>query len=205
MTQFNESRFWQAIDTAHHWKGAHWSEYDPDEQIALLTDHLATWNQEELLQFELTMRQELARLYTAEIIELYTVIWGECTPTKAGYDFDGYVSDDMFLYFRCWMLLQGKAFCDDMRADINRFVSGGYSFDIARCDGEGMLYVTDNAYAATHGDEEDVIRDAAYDAAPELSYDDGDFALAREPLHGSALRARYPQLVAEMGALRTGA
>lgn len=107
-----------------------------------------------------------------------------------------------FFNFHCWMLLQGKAFCDDMRAGTNRFVSGDYSLGVARCDSEGLLYVADNAYAATHSDTEEVIRSAACDAAPEPGHDDSNFALSREPLYGSALRARYPQLVVRMGALR---
>ena len=61
-----------------------------------------------------------------------------------------YVSADGFIYFRCWLLLKGKEFFEDITRDINAFISGKYHFDIGDTWAEGLLYVSDDAYSENH-------------------------------------------------------
>ncbi|QQC86389.1 DUF4240 domain-containing protein [Acinetobacter bereziniae] len=39
------------------------------------------------------------------------------------YHFNGHLSDDRFLYFRCWLILTGKEFFKGALQEIENFVS----------------------------------------------------------------------------------
>ena len=200
----DELYFWEAIKKSNKWRNAHWSEYDIDEHLERLTNILSTWNKQKLIGFERILQKTLQRLYTASIAELDIILESPFKIEGDKVTYDDYLSDDGFLYFRCWLILKGKAFVDDIAADINTFISGKYSFDIADVWGEGLLYVTDEAYAVKTGsDEEETIRDAVYEQYPELNYDSGENSMDREPKGGSELQQLYPELVKEMAELRS--
>ncbi len=198
-----EFYFWDAIEKSNKYKNAHWSEYDLDEHIEILTERLSKWSKKRLISFEKTFQEKLVKLYTAEIAELYIILNNEFELKDGVYHLDSYLSDDAFIYFRCWLLLKGKAFFEDITKDINEFISGKYSFDIADCWAEELMYVSDEAYSENHENEDDSeIRDAVYDEFPELNYDSGEFSMSREPRSGKELFNAYPQLVKDMCELR---
>ena len=195
--------FWEAIEKSYKYNKKDWEAYDLDEHIEKLTTYLSKYSEEKLILFEKTLQQKLISLYTAPIAELSIILENEYEKEGDTYNFDGYISDDGFIYFRCWLLLKGKEFYDDITKDIESFVSGKYHFDIGDTWGEGLLYVASRANSEARPDsDEDIIRDTVYEKWPKINYDSGDFAMDREPKSGGELQKMYPKLVAEIMPIR---
>lgn len=196
--------FWEAIEKSNKYKNAHWSEYDIDEHLENLTTYLSRSGKERLILFEKTFQEKLSELYTAEIAELSIILECEFTSENGNYTFNDYLSDDGFIYFRCWLLLKGKEFYEDIKKDIQAFVSGKYSFNIGDCWAEGLLYVSDEAYSVNHDNEdESEIRDTVNELYPENHYDSMSREMNREPKGGADLQKMYPKLVKEIAELRS--
>jgi len=199
-----EIYFWEAIEKSNKHKNAHWSEYDIDEHLECLTEYLSKFGKERLILFEKVLQEKLSALYTAEIAELSIILECDFKEENGVYIFDDYLSDDGFIYFRCWLLLKGKEFFNDITTDIQSFVSGKYSFNIGDCWAEGLLYVADDAYSANHENEDEAeIRDAVNELYPDNHYDSPTRQMNREPKGGADLQKMYPKLVKEMGDLRS--
>ena len=198
-----DSFFWEAIEKSYKYNKKDWEAYDLDEHIEKLTTYLSKYSEEKLILFEKTLQEKLISLYTAPIAELYIILGNEYEKEGDNYSFDGYVSDDGFIYFRCWLLLKGKEFYDDITKDIETFVSGKYHFNIGETWAEGLLYVADDANQEARPDsDEGIIEDTVYEKWPELNYDFGEFAMDREPKSGKELQKMYPKLVAEIMPIR---
>ena len=195
--------FWEAIEKSYKYNKKDWEAYDLEEHLEKLTTYLSKYSEERLILFEKTLEQKLISLYTASIAELYIILGNEYEKDGDTYSFDGFISDDGFLYFRCWLLLKGKEFYDDITKDIQSFVSGKYHFDIGETWAEELLYVADAANQEARPDsDEDIIRDTVNEKWPEINYDFGDFAMDREPKSGVELQKMYPKLVAEIMPIR---
>ena len=195
--------FWEAIEKSYKYNKKDREAYDLDEHLEKLTTYLSKYSEEKLILFQKTLEQKLITLYTAPIAELYIILENEYEKEGDTYDFDGFISDDGFLYFRCWLLLKGKEFYDDITKDIESFVSGKYNFDIGDTWAEGLLYVANDANSEARPDsDEDIIRDTVYEKWPEINYDLGEFAMEREPKSGTELQKMYPKLVVEIMPIR---
>ncbi len=197
--------FWNPIDKSNKHKNSHWSEYDIDEHLENLTELLSGNSKQKLILFEKYLQQNLHKLYTAELAELAVILECDFKKEKGQIIFDDYLSGDGFIYFRCWILLQGKEFFDDISKDINAFVSGKYGFDIADTWAEGLLYVADEAYSVNHENEEDSeISDAVAEMFPDvMHYDSSERIMNRERKGGAKLQKMYPKLVEEIVKLKT--
>lgn len=196
--------FWEAIEKSNKYKSAHWSEYDIDEHLENLTTYLSRFGKERLVLFEKTLQEKLSELYTAEIAELSIILECEFTSENGIYTFNDYLSDDGFIYFRCWLLLKGKEFYEDIKKGIQVFVSGKYSFNIGDCWAEGLLYVSDEAYSVNHDNEdESEIRDTVNELYPDNHYDSMSREMNREPKGGADLQKMYPKLVKDIAELRS--
>ena len=195
--------FWLAIDISNTQKDLPWNEYDIDTHLKNLTLYLSKLKKEQLIIFEKTLQKKLSQLYKAEIAELSMIIECDFTKDHDIYNFDSYLSDDGFIYFRCWLILKGKTFFDDIRSDIQSFINGKYSFDISNCWAEELLYCADEAYLLNNNDESETpIRDAVYDLYPDHHYDSAHFSMDKQLLHGAELQIKYPKLVKTICALR---
>ena len=195
--------FWEAIEKSYKYNKKDWKAYDLEEHLEKLATYLSKYSEEKLILFQKTLEQKLISLYTASIAELYIILGNEYEKEGDNYSFDGYVSDDGFIYFRCWLLLKGKEFYDDITKDIETFVSGKYHFNIGETWAEGLLYVADDANQEVRPDsDEGIIEDTVYEKWPELNYDFGEFAMDREPKSGKELQKMYPKLVAEIMPIR---
>ena len=195
--------FWEAIEKSYKYNKKDWEAYDLREHIEKLTTYLSKYSEEKLILFEKTLQEKLISLYTAPIAELSIILENEYEKEGDTYSFDGYISDDGFIYFRCWLLLKGKEFYEDITKDIESFVSGKYHFNIGDTWGEGLLYVASRANSEARPDsDEDIIRDTVYEKWPEINYDFGDFAMERKPESGTELQKMYPKLVAEIMPIR---
>lgn len=170
----NSTIFWDVIARTHSRE----RDYDADIHGEAIAQAMSTWSTEQLLSFELILRQEIQRLDTPEVAELYRMVFSE----------EDYISDDGFLYFRCWILLQGRAFTEAILSDINALAHLNYSHQ-SIWGGEALLTATDDAT----GEE---IRDEAYIRHPELDYDTHS-AQYNRPLRSRAeLAAQLPELSA---------
>ena len=110
--------FWLVIDISNTQKDLPWNEYDIDTHLKNLTLYLSKLKKEQLIIFEKTLQKKLSQLYKAEIAELSMIIECDFTKDHDIYNFDSYLSDDGFIYFRCWLILKGKIFFDDIRSVI---------------------------------------------------------------------------------------
>ncbi len=198
-----ENFFWEAIEKSYKYNKNDWQSYDIEKHLERLTNYLAKHSKEELVQFEITLQKKLIALYTAEIAELNIILEGDFSQENGVYTFDEYLSTDGFIYFRCWLLLKGRAFFNDITRNIQYFTSGKYSFNIGDIWAEGLLYVADNAYLKknkTAGEFE--IRDVVYEKYPQLNYDSGDFSMNRPIHNGNELQNIYPILVQKIMEIR---
>jgi predicted DNA-binding WGR domain protein len=196
----SELFFWNSIEKSNRHKNSHWSEYDIDEHLENLTELLSKSGKQKLIQFEKSLQQNLQKLYTAEIAELYILLTNDFKNENNQIIFDDSISEVGFIYFRCWLLLKGKEFFGDITVSINAFINGKYSFVIANTWGEGLLYVADEAYSINHDNaEESEIRDAVAEMYPEvIHYDSSEREMSREPVSGEKLQEIYPDLVEEI-------
>lgn len=194
------SQFWQLIDESNTKKNAQWHEYNIDEHLEKLTELVAKLPDEQIVNFEIDLRKAILALDMAQIAELNMILENEFTLKDGNYIVDEYLSDDGFIYFRCWLILKGKAFFDEIRQDIQNFVNGKYSFNIGDIWAEGLLYVADNAYLVNHKEETSYspVRNIVHPIlkqTPELDYDFGGNAMAGELHNGDELYALYPKLI----------
>ena len=198
-----EGRFWEAIRKSNKKGNKNWKTYDIDEHLEALTKLLSKWDKQQLINFEMVMQKSLQQLFKASIAELDIILESPFKKEGDTIIFDDYLSDDGFIYFRCWLILKGKEFFDEILEDINNFNNGKYSFDIGDIWAEGLLYVTDEAYSAKHENkEESEIRDAVFVAFPGINYDGPNRTFDREPKGGAELQKMYPKLVNELVAIR---
>ncbi|MCC9043777.1 DUF4240 domain-containing protein [Myroides sp. M-43] len=203
--QEQDNFFWKVIEQSNNEKDCNWEDYDQDEHIDQMIEQLSKTDKNHLIVFEKVMQQQLHKLYTAEVAELYIILNNDFDVAEGVIDFDDTISDDAFIYFRCWLLLKGKDFVDAITKDIQEFVNGDYSFDIGDCDGEELLYVADLANEEMNGvDESEEIRDAIYETFPEVvNYDDAEVKMNREVKGGTELQKMYPDLVEEICDVRS--
>lgn len=199
-----EFLFWEAIEKSYKYNKKKWEDYDIEEHLEKLTSYLAKYGKERLVSFEKTMQEKLMELYTAQIAELYIILNCDFEKKDGVYYFEKepYISTDGFIYFRCWLLLKGKEFFEDITKDINAFISGKYHFDIGDTWAEELLYVSDDAYSENHENEDECeIRDIVYEKYPHINYDNivemkEKFAVGKE------LFKKYPALVEQICDLR---
>jgi len=197
--------FWSSIKKSNRHRNSHWSEYDIDEHLENLTELLSKSGKQKLIQFEKQLQENLNKLYTAEIAELSLILECDFKEENGQIVFDDYLSEDGFIYFRCWLLLQGKEFFDEITKDINAFINGKYGFNIADTWAEGLLYIADEAYSINHDNEDDSeISDAVAELSPEvIHFDSPERIMNREPKGGGELQKMYPKLVEEITNLKT--
>lgn len=127
----DDASFWQLIEESRENSGD-----DPDEQAAELTDLLSDLPPPEILAFDRRLRELLVAAYRWDL-------WG------AAYLIHGGCSDDMFEYFRCWLVAQGKRVYDEALADPESLV-GRAEPDV---EAESMLYAAADAYQVETGKE----------------------------------------------------
>lgn len=201
------NQFWQLIDESNTKKDAQWHEYNIDEHIENLTKLVAKLPDEQIVNFEIDLRKAILALDMAQIAELNMILDNEFTLQDDKYIVDGYLSDDGFIYFRCWLILKGKAFFDEIRQDIQNFINGKYSFNIGNIWAEDLLYVADNAYLINHKDEKSYspIRDKLFPTlkqSPELDYDFGGNSMMGELHKGDELYTLYPKLIKSIAEIK---
>jgi hypothetical protein len=203
-THEEEEFFWKIIQQSNKKIKGNWDEYDIDEHIDDLTELLAKKSKQKLIVFEKVFQKNMDKLYTAEIAELSIILENNYTNDNGKIVFENNLSTDGFVYFRCWLILKGKPFFDEILSDINAFVNGKYSFNIGDTWAEGLLYASDQANLIKNEDDEEFeISDFISDNFPEIiHYDSLERKMNRAVANGDELASMYPQLVGEIIRIR---
>ena len=198
------SFFWEMIKKSNKKIGANWDEYDVQEHIDCLTKLLSKSGKQKIISFEKSFLRIMDKLYSAEIAELSIILVNSFKKENGKVVFENYISSDGFIYFRCWLILQGKAFFDDITTDINAFINGKYSFDIGNTWAEELMYVSNEAnMLRNEGADEYEITDYVGEKFPEIPhYDTYKRAINRPILGGDEIQAAYPQLVKKIIKIR---
>jgi hypothetical protein len=135
--------FWGLIDESRENAGG-----DPEEQAEELTDLLSDLPPEEIAAFDRIFREHLAAAYRWDLWGAAAIINGGC-------------SDDLFGYFRAWLIAQGEHVYQAALADPESLV------DRAEPDAthaESMIYAAGDAYRVETG--RDLLPQAAHPDEP---------------------------------------
>jgi hypothetical protein len=152
--KMNKTEFWKIIESAK-------AEAQADQQIQeqVLVDSLEKLELEQIIEFECILREYLLEADHFNIMAAQKII-------------DGYVSDDPYLYFRCWLIGQGEAVFTNALQNPDTLVS---VVDDPYQDFEALLYVTTTAFEKRTGRaENDETFPRAIAAERGLNYDFGD-------------------------------
>jgi Protein of unknown function (DUF4240) len=135
MDTINTDQFWSLIDNS-----VIASNGDKFLQANYLTTELEKLSLEEITNFEIAFCKCVIDADNYNIMAAQKII-------------KGYVSDDSNLYFRCWIIGQGKTAYSEIikNADsLSLLLNKG-----EECDWEELMYVATKAYSAKSGKDED--------------------------------------------------
>jgi hypothetical protein len=147
----NQTEFWQLIDATHQAAVG-----DAAMQENKLIEELAQHSLDDIVDFERLLRQYIIAADDFGIMAAQKII-------------QGWVSDDPYLYFRCWLISQGEqVYFEALRNPDSLAELDATQGDT---DFEPLLYVADEAFAIATGMEEDEScpRNIAYEQG--LDYD----------------------------------
>ncbi|TGE27375.1 DUF4240 domain-containing protein [Hymenobacter metallicola] len=146
------SEFWQLINASKN------TTHDQTAQADFLSEQLATWEPNQIIEFECRLREHLLEADDYKIMAALKIL-------------DGYVSDDSYLYFRAWLVGQGEAVFRNALRDADSLAQ------IAQepyQEFENLLYVATEAFGRRTGrPAEDDTFPRAVAAARGLDYDLG--------------------------------
>jgi hypothetical protein len=149
----DKKEFWQLIDDAKKASGG-----DQTLQEKELISGLEKLAPEEIVEFECILREYLIEADDFGIMAAQKIL-------------DGYVSDDGYLYFRCWLVGQGESV---FRAALDKPDTLAAVLDAPYQDFEELLYVATVAFQKRTGKlEEDETFPREIAAARGLDYDSG--------------------------------
>jgi hypothetical protein len=170
-TKLSDLEFWTLIEKS---KGVHPNDFDA--QLSYLTKQLSTLQNKQIIGFERTLREKVIELWNYDVKSLYQIMYGE------------YVSPDVFIYFRFWIVSNGQKFFqtalenpDELAEKIN-----------INDDGEGLLYVADDAFILKNcsSSELESPRDQSFD----VDYDFGNYKMTGEYTEPDNFETKFPKL-----------
>ena len=173
----DKQEFWKIIDYSFtNSKG------NQETQEKLILDKLLSYTLEDITNFEIIFRQLIIEADDYKIIAAEKII-------------EGWVTDDPYLYFRCWLVGQGqKTFEETLKNPdyLANIVSKSTDTNF-----EGLMYVATMAYSQKTGKEEDETfpRDVAIGKG--LDYDFGAPPTKGTEWKEEELPKRYPRLWAK--------
>ena len=163
--------FWKLIASS--------KEEHPDNfsaQMKYLTVSLSKLPNEQIVGFEMTLREKVIQLWDYKIKSLYQIIYGE------------YISTDAFIYFRFWIVSNGEKFFNKALRDTDELADKIKYSD----DGEGLIYVADNAFIKKNIElkELQLPRDQSFD----VDYDFGNYKMTGTYIDPKNFEAQFPKL-----------
>jgi hypothetical protein len=133
--KMNRHEFWRVIDFAlQQAKG--------DEQLyeTLLIKNLEQYSPEEIIEFECLLEQQILNADDFKVMAAQKII-------------EGSVTDDSYLYFRCWLISQGKSVFEEALRNPDSLVSINTEESVAEF--EPLLYIATQAYRHKTGKQEE--------------------------------------------------
>ncbi len=179
-----EKNFWRLIEKSKE------ENETAKEQIEELISNLAIKSEDELLAFEINLRKQLKRLDTPTMVELCTILSSRYKVENGRINFERKPGLNSFLYFRCWLILQGKEIVEIALSDMEKLVDT--DINIENVKAEGLLRATQEAFS--NDDEDETILKAANKFDKKLNYDLVE-VLPDESVNYGDLDKKYPILV----------
>ena len=168
--------FWRILEAANSC-----GKDDAEQKQQAIVQQLKGYEPAEIVAFEIILRELIAEAYDYKIVAAYKII-------------NRYVTDDQFLYFRCWLIGQGeKIFVETLENPELLAEVVGYKTDT---DFEFLLYAATEAYSQRTGIEEEdesFPRGVAY-SNPHLNYDTCILSMKGEDWTIEQLPALCPKL-----------
>ena len=175
----NTEIFWEIID-----KSSIISNGSNSLQEKLLIDILADYPKEEIIDFEIVLRQLIDEADHYNVVAAEKII-------------QGWVSDDSYLYFRCWLIAQGKSvFYGSLQ---NPDLLANIITDATETSFEELLYIATEAFKLKTGKQEEddsFPREVASEKDKALNYDMGGSGTKGEDWEVDDLPKLYPKLCA---------
>ncbi|PJJ53336.1 DUF4240 domain-containing protein [Hymenobacter chitinivorans] len=145
--------FWQLLDASTAAATGNQS-----AQADYLSEQLAALEPEQIIEFECQLRQHLREADDFKIMAALKIM-------------DGFVSDDSYLYFRCWLVGQGEAVFRQALQDADTLAQVAQE---PYQEFENLLYVATEAFGRRTGQpKEDETFPRAVASSRGLSYDFG--------------------------------
>ncbi|MEM0993879.1 MAG: DUF4240 domain-containing protein [Bacteroidota bacterium] len=167
----DEKTFWNVIEQ----KGK------STNDLSMLINKLSLLQEDEIISFEIVLRQKLVEINTWESYSICRIL-------------EGMPSEDNFLYFRCWIILQGESFFNHFSDDPNS-VSEEFIFLAKKDfpDGAHLLYVSDQAFEMKFGQEHS--KKSPRDYAMEIiDYDFEEHPLMGEKIEYDDIKNLFPKI-----------
>jgi hypothetical protein len=165
--------FWKAIEAGAKTNGS-------NIKAELISDTLSACTIDEIIQFEIMLRQLLEELDNYKIVAAQKIM-------------QGMVVDDSYLYFRCWIIGNGQKFFRDVSENPDNMVEGININEMPSF--EELLYVSTNAYKMKIGQE---IEDDNFPRATAINngydYDLGLGKTKGNPLSQEKAQEQFPKL-----------
>jgi len=176
--EMDKNEFWKIID----YSMAN-SNGNRETQEKLILEKLLSYTLEDITSFEIIFRQLVIEADDFKIMGAEKII-------------EGWVMDDSYLYFRCWLIGQGQRTFEEALKDpdyLANIVSKGEYTNF-----EELMYVATKAYSQISGKEEDETfpRGVAI-VAKELDYDFGAPPTKGTDWTEDQLPSLYPKLWAK--------
>ena len=152
----DKQEFWKIINYSFNK-----SQQNSSSQEKLIIEKLAAYSAEQIIDFEIILRQTINQADDFKVVAAEKII-------------EGWVTDDPYLYFRCWLIGQGEnTFNETLK-------NPDFLADIVdkqtETNFESLLYVATEAYKIKTGkkeEDESFPRDVAMERDPQLDYDMG--------------------------------
>jgi len=134
-TKMDKQEFWRLIDFAHQ-------QANGDEQLFenLLGKSLGQYPPEEIIEFECLLEQQILAANDFKVMAAQKII-------------EGSVTDDSYLYFRCWLISQGKNVFEEAIRNPDSLSNIDTEGTVAEF--EPLLYVATQAYRNKTGKKEE--------------------------------------------------
>ena len=159
--KIDKPEFWRIIDFSKQYAAG-----NSDAQETLLVKILAQYSPGEIIEFECVLRQCLEEADDFNVMAAAKII-------------EGSVTDDSYIYFRCWLIAQGeKVFSEAVRTPDSL---AAVATDDTQTDFEQLLYVATDAYKISTGkqkEDDNFPRNVAAERG--LSYDFGSETKGRD-------------------------
>ncbi|MER2997970.1 DUF4240 domain-containing protein [Pontibacter populi] len=170
--RMKDKQFWSLIEES---EAKHPNKFDA--QMNYLTQRLSTLTNEEIIGFEATLKEKMIELWDYNLKSLYQIVQDE------------YVSTDGFIYYRFWIISNGKDFFQRALANPDLLADEIQ----ATYDGQGLMVVADNAFKLKNGANTNL--ELPRDVTTAVHYDFGNYRMSGDYISPSDFKDKFPKLV----------